>query len=81
MGAGPLALGHALVTGEIAVEAYVTEAALHKRACDLRSLRGTVLQQQPAAWLEVRRSGLDDGVQAGEGIGGCGRERATGFEP
>ncbi len=36
-GRGPLALGHALVTGEIAVGAYVTEAALHKRARHFRA--------------------------------------------
>src|SRR4051794_1395143 len=74
---GPLPLCHALVTGKIAVGAYVTEAALDKLASDSRGLSGAVLQQQPAARLEVRRCGLDDGAQAREGIRRRGRRERT----
>jgi hypothetical protein len=41
----PLGLGNALVPGEIAMGAYVTEAACDKLTCDLRRLVGTVLEE------------------------------------
>jgi hypothetical protein len=40
-----LGFGHSLVPGEIAVRAYVTEAARDKLTPHLRRLPGTVLEQ------------------------------------
>src|SRR5712664_1193125 len=52
-GLRPLGFGHALVPGEIAVGAYVSEAARDKFACDFRRLSRAVLEQQPAVTLQV----------------------------
>jgi hypothetical protein len=64
MGLSTLGFGHALVPGEIAVGAYVSEAARDKFACDFRCLPGAVLKQEPAVTLEVIRGFLDDGAEA-----------------
>ena len=50
--------------GKIAVGAYVKEAAHHKRASNIRGLRGAMFQQQPTAVLQVRRRRLHDLAQA-----------------
>src|SRR5581483_1932035 len=62
----PLALRHALAPGEIAVRAYLSEAACHKRARDRGRLSGAVLEQEPAAGLEVIGGGADDITQGGK---------------
>src|ERR1700731_635084 len=59
----PLGLGHAFVPGEIAVGAYVTEAARDKLACDFLRLVRAVLEQQPAVTLQVIRGGCNDGPE------------------
>ena len=44
MGSTPLGFGHPFMPGEIAVGAYVTEAARDKFACDFRRLARAVLE-------------------------------------
>ena len=56
------------------MRAYVTEAAPDKLACHLRPLSRTVLEQQPAVMLQMRRRRIDDRAQAGHRIG-AGRQR------
>src|ERR1700679_2793923 len=67
-GSTPLGLGHALVPGEIAVRAYVTEAARDKFACDVRRLVRAVLEEQPAVTLEVVRGRRNDCPEAGHPV-------------
>jgi hypothetical protein len=50
-----LSFRHALVSGEIAVRAYVSEAGGDKQGAHFGALSGAVLEQQPAAAYEVRR--------------------------
>src|SRR6185312_3919726 len=82
---GPQAFRRALVSGEIAMRAYVSEPADHKLARDVCRLRCAVLEQQPAAALEVPRCGADDLTQCAEPVGPARkrtarleRERRTG---
>jgi len=63
-----LAFRDALVTGEIAVRAYITAAGEDKLVAHRGCLRGAVLEQQPAARLEVQRRSARDLAQAAERI-------------
>jgi hypothetical protein len=75
-----LALRHAIVARQIAVGAYVTEATGYKLACDRGCLIRAMLEQQPAATLEVVGRGFNDGAQIRHRIGSrC--ERYLGFKP
>src|ERR1700722_2365432 len=64
----PLGLGHALVPGEIAVRAYVTEAARDKFACYRGRLVGAMLEQDPAVTLQVVGGRRDNRTQAGHSV-------------
>src|SRR5690349_4340449 len=64
----PLGLGHALVPGEIAVGAYVTEPTRHKLAGYCGGLIGAVLEQQPAVTLQVVRGRFDDRSESCHGV-------------
>src|ERR1700756_536668 len=63
-----VALRRALVAGEIAVRAYVTEAGEDKRLPRLRALRSAVLEQQPARARQVHGCAADDRAKAREPI-------------
>ncbi len=56
-------LGNPLVTGEIGVGAYASEAHAHKQVANCRALFPAVFQDQPAAGHQVRRSCCDDRVE------------------
>src|SRR5580692_12197254 len=77
---GPLGFGHALVPGEIAVGAYVSEAARDKFACDFRRLSRAVLEQQPAVTLQVIGGRFNDGAETGHRIRSWG-EGTAGLMP
>jgi hypothetical protein len=76
MGSISLGFGHPLVPGEIAVGAYVTEAARDKFACDFRRLARTVLEEQPAVTLEVLRGRRNDCPEAGHPVPSRGKGAA-----
>jgi hypothetical protein len=56
------------VAGQIAVGAYVTEAAYYKLTRYGCGLVGAVFQEQPAATLEVLRCRMDNLAQRGHSV-------------
>jgi len=75
-----LSFRHALVAGQIAVRAYVTEAGDDKLTPHVRALGGAMLEQQPALRRKVPWRTAHQGTQARERIQ-AGRESARRFVP